>query len=137
MPNDEEKVRCPKCNSDQITANKKGFGIGKAIGGALLTGGIGLLAGGIGSGKIIITCLNCGNKFKPGQGKKPEPAPVVVTTQKLSIEDAKELYQTKTIAREQLTNPPSKAQAEGSSNVNCLAVLIVIIILVLIFSINK
>jgi hypothetical protein len=36
----------------------------------VLTGGIGLLAGTIGSNKILITCLNCGNQFKPGQQPK-------------------------------------------------------------------
>lgn len=63
------KVTCPKCGSDQISSNKKGFSAGKAAAGAVLTGGIGLLAGGIGSSKVICTCLACGNQFKAGQGK--------------------------------------------------------------------
>lgn len=67
--NDIIEVRCPKCHSNQLAANKKGFSGAKAVGGALLTGGIGLLAGTLGSNKVIITCLACGNKFKPGQGK--------------------------------------------------------------------
>lgn len=67
-----EKVKCPKCGSDQIAADKHGFSAGKAIGGAVLTGGIGLLAGFHGSKKIDITCLNCGNKFRPGDQKKLE-----------------------------------------------------------------
>jgi hypothetical protein len=62
------EVKCPKCDSTQLSANKKGFSGKKAVGGAILTGGIGLLAGTIGSNKIIITCLACGNQFKPGQG---------------------------------------------------------------------
>lgn len=66
---DTTEVRCPKCNSNQLTANKKGFSGTKAVGGALLTGGIGLLAGTLGSNKVVITCLACGHKFKPGQGK--------------------------------------------------------------------
>lgn len=67
-----EKVRiasgpkCPRCRSTDITANKKGFGLGKALGGAILTGGIGLAAGFIGSGKIKMTCLSCGHEWKPG-----------------------------------------------------------------------
>ena len=61
------KVCCPKCGSDQITANKKGFSGGKALVGGLLTGGVGLLAGTIGSSRVIITCLNCNNSFKPGE----------------------------------------------------------------------
>lgn len=61
----ENEIKCPKCGSAQLTANKKGFGVGKAAAGAILTGGIGLLAGGIGSNKILITCLACGFQFKP------------------------------------------------------------------------
>jgi DNA-directed RNA polymerase subunit RPC12/RpoP len=64
------KVKCPKCGSEDISANKKGFSAGKAVGGALLTGGIGLAAGAIGSGKVILTCLFCGHQFKPGDAKK-------------------------------------------------------------------
>lgn len=66
----DNQIHCPKCNSTQITANKKGFSGGKAVAGALLTGGVGLLAGTIGSNKVIITCLACGHHFKPGEGSK-------------------------------------------------------------------
>ncbi|MBK9505833.1 MAG: hypothetical protein WBP31_06465 [Chitinophagales bacterium] len=64
------EVLCPKCGSDQITANKKGFSGKKAVVGGLLTGGVGLLAGTIGSNKVKITCLGCGHEFKPGEGAK-------------------------------------------------------------------
>ncbi|MBI9068747.1 MAG: hypothetical protein JEZ09_15740 [Salinivirgaceae bacterium] len=64
------EIRCPKCNSNQLTANKKGFSGKKAVAGAVLTGGIGLLAGTLGSNKVKITCLACGKEFKPGEGKK-------------------------------------------------------------------
>jgi len=60
-----DEIKCSKCRSTKITANKKGFGAGKALVGGLLTGGIGLLGGFIGSKKIIITCLNCGHKWSP------------------------------------------------------------------------
>ena len=60
-------VYCPKCYSTNITSNKKGFGVGKAAVGAIATGGIGLLAGGIGKNKIDITCLKCGHKWKAGK----------------------------------------------------------------------
>jgi len=63
------ELQCPKCNSNQLTANKKGFSGKQAIAGAILTGGIGLLAGTIGSNKVVITCLSCGKEFKPGEGK--------------------------------------------------------------------
>lgn len=66
----ETKVHCPKCGSDQITANQHGYSAGKAAAGAVLTGGVGLLAGMHGSKKIDITCLACGFKFKPGEGSQ-------------------------------------------------------------------
>ena len=72
----QNEIRCPKCNSNQLTANKKGFSGKKAVVGGLLTGGIGLLAGTIGSNKVIITCLACGNEFKPGEGKTKTNTPV-------------------------------------------------------------
>lgn len=64
-----KEILCPKCGSNQITANKKGFSGKKAAAGALLTGGIGLLAGTIGSNKVKITCLSCGHIFNPGEDK--------------------------------------------------------------------
>lgn len=131
----EDKVRCPKCNSDQITANKKGFGVGKAIGGALLTGGVGLLAGTIGSGKIIITCLNCGHRFKPGQGKKPDLTIPVIAENKLSIEEAKQQHiakrnavQVSAITAEEKAEPISWAASMG-----CLAVVVIIVIIIAYF----
>ncbi len=57
---------CPKCGSTSLSANKKGFGVGKAVAGMFLTGGLaGAVAGGIGANKIEVTCLNCGHKFRP------------------------------------------------------------------------
>jgi TM2 domain-containing membrane protein YozV len=61
------EIKCPKCSSNQITANQKGFSGGKALVGGILTGGVGLLAGTIGSKKIKITCLSCGHTFNPGE----------------------------------------------------------------------
>lgn len=61
---------CPKCGSTSISADKKGFGIGKAIVGANITtqipgaGIIGAVAGNIGAKKVIVTCLNCGHQWK-------------------------------------------------------------------------
>jgi ribosomal protein S27E len=58
-------VSCPKCGSTQITAQKRGFSGGKAVAGAVLTGGVGLLAGLHGSSNIDITCLACGKQWNP------------------------------------------------------------------------
>lgn len=59
---------CPKCGSTALSANKKGFGLGKAVAGGLITGGaVGLLGGFIGSNKVEVTCINCGHKFIAGK----------------------------------------------------------------------
>ena len=63
----EEYLCCPKCGSRELHAEHKGFSGGKALVGALVTGGIGLLAGTIGSKDTQITCLKCGKKFKAGE----------------------------------------------------------------------
>ena len=77
-----EQIGCPKCGSTQLTTNEKGFSGGKAVAGAVLTGGIGLLAGFHGKNKVIITCLACGKKFKPGEGKVIVTNPNGTTTTK-------------------------------------------------------
>ena len=46
----EGTAYCPKCYSTDLSGNKRGF---------KLTTGI------IGMNKVIITCMKCGNKFKP------------------------------------------------------------------------
>lgn len=67
----EDQIKCPKCLSPNVFIDKKGFSGKQAVAGALLTGGVGLLAGTIGSNKIKITCLHCGYVFNPGE--KPLP----------------------------------------------------------------
>jgi predicted RNA-binding Zn-ribbon protein involved in translation (DUF1610 family) len=74
MENNQE-ILCPKCGSNQLTTSQKGFSAGKAVGGALLFGGVGALAGLHGSKNVEITCLSCGKKFKPGEGKKTNTPP--------------------------------------------------------------
>ena len=69
----EEYLCCPKCGSRELHAEHKGFSGGKALTGALLVGGIGLLAGTIGSKDTQITCLKCANKFKAGEAKVVKP----------------------------------------------------------------
>lgn len=61
------QVYCPKCLSTSVSANKKGFGIGKAVVGAAAFGGIGLAAGNLGAKKVICTCLKCGHQWSAGK----------------------------------------------------------------------
>lgn len=59
---------CPRCGSTSLTANKKGWSLGKGLVGAALINPIGGIATGmLGKNKIIITCLKCGKQFKPGR----------------------------------------------------------------------
>ncbi|MCL2078623.1 MAG: hypothetical protein FWH17_02135 [Oscillospiraceae bacterium] len=62
----DDVVKCPKCGSTQISANKKGFGVGKAVVGVATFGSLGLIAGNIGAKKVRITCLKCGNSWLRG-----------------------------------------------------------------------
>lgn len=82
--NNEEQIRCPKCGSTQIHAEKRGFKTGRAVAGGIVTGNIivAMTAGGIGKNNIELTCLKCGNKFKPGEGisfKHVEPTEVRIS----------------------------------------------------------
>ena len=63
---EEQEVTCPKCKSTQITAQTKGYGWGKGAIGGLLAGPLGLFTGGVGSKKILVTCLNCGHAWNAG-----------------------------------------------------------------------
>lgn len=62
------KLKCPRCRGHNIQVlgnNRKAFSVGKAAGGAFLTGGIGLLAGFFGKkGKYDVFCADCGRRFK-------------------------------------------------------------------------
>lgn len=62
---DSSLPMCPKCKSQAISVNTQKFGVGKAFAGVVLTGAVGLLAGGIGRNNVKLTCLSCGNKWKP------------------------------------------------------------------------
>lgn len=67
-----KKLSCPRCHSEDFTIlgnHKKSFSVGKAVGGAILAGGIGSLVGFIGknSKKLDIVCNKCGKRYK----KKP------------------------------------------------------------------
>ncbi|WP_366557017.1 TerB family tellurite resistance protein [Desulfosporosinus sp. BICA1-9] len=59
-------MACPRCHSNQVTAGKKGFGIGKAAIGGILLGPVGLLAGFIGSKNVEFVCLSCKERWNSG-----------------------------------------------------------------------
>ncbi len=58
-----KKLTCPRCGSNNIYVNKKGFDAGNACCGALLVGPLGLLCGQSGANKIEKNCLDCKKKF--------------------------------------------------------------------------
>lgn len=60
----DKMMKCPRCGSTSLSGSKKGYGIGKGVAGAAILGPLGLIAGNIGSGKVVITCMKCGHKFK-------------------------------------------------------------------------
>ena len=66
---EKNNVRCPKCgnlNVAPIGESKKGFSVGKAIGGGVLTGGLGIgtMAGFIGKKRgNNFYCQDCGNIY--------------------------------------------------------------------------
>lgn len=60
------QIKCPKCSSTQITAQKKGFGLGKSVLGLAVIGPIGLLGGVVGAGKVKVTCISCGHSWAAG-----------------------------------------------------------------------
>ena len=62
QPLDQGMV-CPRCHSNQVTAGKKGFGIGKALMGGVLLGPVGILAGFIGSKNMEFVCLSCQERW--------------------------------------------------------------------------
>jgi hypothetical protein len=66
----DDEISCPKCGSHQYFANKKGFSWGKAVGGAIVTGGVGgVLFGFHKSHKIRLSCLKCGYDWVAGKKK--------------------------------------------------------------------
>lgn len=63
----DEYLCCPKCHSRELHSEQQGFNGGKALAGTILAGGVGILAGTIGSKNVNITCLKCGHRFKAGE----------------------------------------------------------------------
>ena len=72
QPPQEERVEeeipplaCTACKSTDIEFQKKGYGFGKGLVGAVLLGPLGALAGGIGYKDVECLCRRCGNRFTP------------------------------------------------------------------------
>jgi len=71
-----EKIKCPKCCSDNITlvsnTEKRGFKSSDACCGYMILGPLGLLCGSVGSNKTSTTeywvCGSCGNHFQRNSG---------------------------------------------------------------------
>lgn len=61
---DDDKLRCPKCNSTQVHVDKKGVSFGKACCGRLACGPFGMLFGLFGANKLRRTCLKCDYTWK-------------------------------------------------------------------------
>lgn len=60
---------CPYCGSENVQPlgqHHKNFSAGKAIGGAVLTGGVGAVAGFLGknTNQTDFVCMDCGKQFK-------------------------------------------------------------------------
>ncbi len=148
--NDDEYLCCPKCFSRDLHTQHKGFSGGKALTGALLTGGIGLLAGTIGSKDLQISCMKCGNKFKAGEAKVVKISTTNKSLNERVLEllnqgkqnEAVELYRIEkgvdktTAFKELLTtinslNPEEKKKLQtnyNSNNGGCASVIILLII---------
>ena len=62
-PPDQGGMSCPRCHSTQVTAGKKGFGIGKALVGGVVLGPVGILAGFLGSKNMEFVCLSCKERW--------------------------------------------------------------------------
>ncbi|WP_331198051.1 hypothetical protein [Limosilactobacillus pontis] len=64
-----EYLFCPYCfskNVQPLGQHRKGFSVGKAVGGAVLTGGVGAVAGFLGKNtkQTDFVCMDCGKQFK-------------------------------------------------------------------------
>lgn len=62
----DERVKCPKCGSTEVTIQKEGFDAGSACCGAFLVGPFGLLCGAKEANKLNRHCLNCAHKWRVG-----------------------------------------------------------------------
>lgn len=137
----EAHVCCPNCKSGDVEVMKKGFSGGKAVAGVLLTGGIGLLAGTIGSNNVMLACKRCGKKFKSSESlitfsgavKEEVDAEIVRIAKEKSIIEAVKYYQGRANCSLEQANAyvSSFNLQEGGNGINpgcgCVAIIALII----------
>lgn len=63
----DNRVRCPRCGSDQLSGQKSGYGAGKGCCGWIFAGPLGLLCGFCGANKTMVHCLSCGYRWAAGR----------------------------------------------------------------------
>ena len=92
-------AKCPNCGSTDTTPlgrDKKGFSVGKMVGGAVLAGGVGSLAGFIGKkGKYQFACGNCGAIFSPKKMPRSDRIPNISKTSITQIPSTPKSYKPK------------------------------------------
>lgn len=137
---EKEHIRCPKCHSKELHSEQSGFSGGKALAGVVLTGGIGLLAGTIGSKDIQVTCLKCGKKFKAGKAlilNDEKETEINKELERIIVEEGKQAaftyYKNKTESTieesVEYVNQYSRTNNIVSKNGGCAGVLLLFIIL--------
>lgn len=57
------ELKCPKCHSEKIHINTRGYRVSRSLIGNIVFGPIGLLMGFIGKNKLLYTCKECGYQF--------------------------------------------------------------------------
>lgn len=63
----DERIKCPKCGSTEVSVQKEGFDAGSACCGAFLVGPLGLLCGAKEANKLNRHCLKCAHKWAVGK----------------------------------------------------------------------
>lgn len=134
----EEYLCCPKCHSRELHTEQKGFSGGKALAGAVVAGGIGLLAGTIGSKDVQITCLKCGNRFNAGEAyieRKDQSVDEIILNiirTQGKLQAVKYYKETKKIGLKEAKDYVDKLNGDipnNSNNAGCASVILLFILL--------
>jgi hypothetical protein len=83
----DDQIRCPKCDSTNVNAHRKGYGCLAGLLGAFILGAVGFCAAGpiglialgtigallgaVDSRKVDVTCLRCGHAYTPDEYAPP------------------------------------------------------------------